>query len=68
MPPASAILVFLFILVSSYRLRHSPLAYRFHPRIAVLMSSSGVVIQMAFGHPRHLAIQKKRVVAPMIRA
>nr|DAM12944.1 MAG TPA: hypothetical protein [Caudoviricetes sp.] len=65
---ASAILVFLFISVSSYRLRHSPLAYRFHPRIAVLMSSSGVVIQMAFGHPRHLAIQKKRVVAPMIRA
>jgi hypothetical protein len=49
-------------------LRYSPLAYRFHPRIAVLMSSSGVVIQTAFGHPWHLAIQMQRIVAPMIRA
>jgi hypothetical protein len=49
-------------------LRHPPLAYRFHPRIAVLMLSSGVVIQTAFGHPWHLAIQMQRIVAPMIRA
>jgi hypothetical protein len=49
-------------------LRHSPLAYLFHPRIAVLMLSSGVLIQMAFGHPRHLAIQRQCIVVPMMRA
>jgi hypothetical protein len=49
-------------------LRHPPLAYLFHPRIAVLMLSSGVVTQTAFGHPRHLAIQMQCIVAPMIRA
>jgi hypothetical protein len=32
------------------------------------MLSSWVVIQTAFGHPRHLAIQMQRIVAPMIRA
>jgi hypothetical protein len=49
-------------------LRHPPLAYRFHPRIAVLMLSSGVVIQTAFGHPRHLAIQMQCIVVPMMLA
>ena len=32
------------------------------------MLSSGVVIQMAFGHPWHLAIQMQCIVAPMIQA
>lgn len=32
------------------------------------MSSSGVVIQTAFGHARHLAIQMQRILVPMMLA
>lgn len=32
------------------------------------MLSSGVVIQTAFGHPRHLAIQMQCIVVPMMLA